>query len=108
MFKLVNYSFYYTTDIVQKTVHILWYNKKFDILAFSKIKMKKAAKIILTASFIHSLYSYFDGIIAIILPANSLKFCVCKITLPGPVSLVRNKPSPPKKIFLSPFTVSIS
>ena len=60
-----------------------------------------------TVSFL-SLYPYLDGTIRMIRPANSLKFCVCRITLPGPVSFVRNSPSPPRKIFLSPFTVSIS
>lgn len=52
--------------------------------------------------------SYLDGIIPMIRPANSLKFCVCKITFPGPVSFVKKRPSPPRKMFFSPFTVSIS
>ena len=53
-------------------------------------------------------YFYLFGIIESILPAKSLKFCVCKITFPGPTNFVKNKPSPPKKMFPKPFTVSIS
>ena len=48
------------------------------------------------------------GIYGINLPAKSLKFCDCNITFPGPTSFVKNNPSPPKKIFPNPFTVSIS
>ena len=53
-------------------------------------------------------YLRFGGIFAIILPAKSLKFWVCKITFPGPTNLVKKRPSPPKKMFDNPFTVSIS
>ena len=54
---------------------------------------------------------YFDdgvGRYGIILFANSAIFIVCKYTLPGPVRVVRNSPSPPNNIFLKPFTVSTS
>ena len=46
---------------------------------------------------------------------NGISFCaiscavkVCNHTLPGPVKVVKNKPCPPKKIFLNPFTDSTS
>lgn len=50
----------------------------------------------------------FVGINWAMRPANSAMFWVWRMTRPGPVSFVRNKPSPPKKMFPRPFTVSIS
>ena len=48
------------------------------------------------------------GTLAMILPAKSLKFWVWRIIFPGPVSFVRKSPSPPRKMFPRPFTVSMS
>lgn len=57
---------------------------------------------------IYSCHYPFVGILEAILIAKSLKFCVWRITLPGPVRRVMKSPSPPKKMFPSPFTVSTS
>ena len=54
------------------------------------------------------MYYLLLGIKPNILPAKSPKFCDCNMTLPGPTNLVKNKPSPPKKMFPKPFTVSTS
>ena len=37
------------------------------------------------------------GIYGRMRPQNSAKFCVCKITRPGPMSRVKNSPSPPHR-----------
>lgn len=45
-----------------------------------------------------------EGIMLAIFAARFDNGMVCSHTRPGPVSVARNKPSPPKRMFFTPFT----